>query len=119
MQPLTPVSCLVLTDIDTLRAEVFPCLCYLLHDLLVRLWYVVEGEYAPAELEEKVGAEGDEGPEGKLRYCQRRSSLGIERGRGTYYRHDVILYLLRHGHDLHEYCEVHLSHVSIQSSCLE
>ena len=61
-----PVFHLVLTDIDTLGAEVFPCLRYLLHDLPVRLGYVIEGEDAPAELEEKVGAEGDEGPKGKL-----------------------------------------------------
>lgn len=27
---------------------------------------VVEGEYAVAQLEEEVGAEGDEGPEGEL-----------------------------------------------------
>jgi hypothetical protein len=46
-----------LTDIDALRAEVFPRLLYLLHEFLVRLGYVVEGEDAPAELEEEVCAE--------------------------------------------------------------
>jgi hypothetical protein len=35
---------------------------------------------------------------------------------GTYDRHDVILDRLRHGDNLHEYREVDLSHVSIQSS---
>lgn len=57
---------LVLADIDALCAEVLPCLCYLLHEFLVRLWYVVEGEDTPAELEEEVCAERDESPERKL-----------------------------------------------------
>ena len=30
------------------------------------LRYIIEGEDAPSQLEEKVGAEGDESPEGKL-----------------------------------------------------
>lgn len=38
----------------------------LLHQLLVRLGRVAEGEHAPAEAEEDPSAEGDEGPEGEL-----------------------------------------------------
>lgn len=38
----------------------------LAHQLLVRLGAVVEGQHAPAEAEEQVRAEGDEGPEGEL-----------------------------------------------------
>ena len=40
----------------------------------MRVGYVVEGEDSPAELEEKVCAERDEGPEGELESCQRKSS---------------------------------------------
>ena len=60
------LSCLVFTNIYALCLEVFPRLCYLLHQLRVRLGYVVEGEDSPAELEEEVCAEGDESPEGEL-----------------------------------------------------
>jgi hypothetical protein len=57
---------LIFAHVHSLRAEVFPCLGYLLHNLGVCLWYIVEGEDAPAKLEEKVCAEGDEGPEWEL-----------------------------------------------------
>lgn len=38
----------------------------LAHELLMGGGDVVEGQHAPAEEDEEVGAEGDEGPEGKL-----------------------------------------------------
>ena len=38
----------------------------------MRVRYVVEGEDSPAELEEKVCAEGDESPEGELGSGQRQ-----------------------------------------------
>ena len=57
-------SRLVFANIHALCLKVFPLLRYLLHELLVRVGYVIEGEDSPAELEEKVCAEGDEGPEG-------------------------------------------------------
>jgi len=59
-------SRLIFADIHALCLKIFPRLRYLLHELLVRVGYVVEGEDSPAELEEKVCAEGDEGPEGQL-----------------------------------------------------
>ena len=64
------MSSLVLTNVHTLCAEVFACLRYLLHKLLMRLRYVFEGEDAPAELEKEVCAERDESPKGKLRAGQ-------------------------------------------------
>lgn len=47
----------------------------LAHQLLVRLGGVVEGQDAPAEADEQVGAEGDEGPEG-----QNGHDLGLDDG---------------------------------------
>jgi hypothetical protein len=61
-----PPSRLVFANIHALCLKVFPRLGYLLHELLVRVRYVVEGEDSPAELEEEVCAKGNEGPEGKL-----------------------------------------------------
>lgn len=60
---------------------VFPCLVHIhaqrsevllgqldfAHQLLVCVGAVVEGQDAPAEADEQVGAERDEGPEGELR----------------------------------------------------
>ena len=57
---------LVLANIYALGAEFFACLCYLLHELGMCFRYVIEGEDAPTEAEEKVGAEGDKSPEGDL-----------------------------------------------------
>jgi hypothetical protein len=63
------MSRLVLANVDALGAEIFPGLRYLLHELPVCIWYVVEGEDSPAKFEEEVCAEGDERPKGKLRCC--------------------------------------------------
>jgi hypothetical protein len=46
----------------------------LLHQLVMRFGYIVEGGHAPAEPGEQVGAEGDEEPEGKLSCDQRQPS---------------------------------------------
>lgn len=46
--------------------QLFPSHINLPHQLLMRPWYIIEGEDAPSQLEKKVGAEGDESPEGKL-----------------------------------------------------
>lgn len=43
----------------------------------MRVRYVVEGKDSPAELEEKVCAEGDESPEGELECGQRKLSTTI------------------------------------------
>lgn len=55
-----------LVDSDTHLSQFGLGLVNLSHELLVRLWHVVEGEDAPAEAEEEECAEGDEGPEGEL-----------------------------------------------------
>lgn len=52
----------------------------LLHELLVRLGHVVEGEDAPAEAEEEECAERYEGPEGKLNYRVKNWQLHKIRG---------------------------------------
>jgi hypothetical protein len=57
---------LILTNIHALGLEIFPRLDDLSLQLLVCIWDVVEGKDSPAELEEEVCAEGNEGPEGKL-----------------------------------------------------
>ena len=46
--------------------QVRPRFLYLLHQFVVGLGHVVEGEDAPAGLEEQQAAEGDEGAEGEL-----------------------------------------------------
>lgn len=79
-----------LVDVDATRAQVFLRQLDLGHDLLVRLGHVVEGQHAPAETEEQVGAEGDEQPEGELfcgvahpPYVSRQHALvGKRKGRG-------------------------------------
>lgn len=48
----------------------------------MRLGHVVEGHDAPAEGEEEVGAEGDEGPEGELRGGLLASARGEREGEG-------------------------------------
>lgn len=55
-----------LVDIDALGPQIRARNVDLLHQLGVGGRHVVEGEDAVAELEEEVGAEGDEGPEGEL-----------------------------------------------------
>lgn len=60
-------SCLIIsTNINALGSELCPSLLDLCHQLRVCLRYVVEGEDAPAELEEEVCAEGNERPERDL-----------------------------------------------------
>lgn len=56
----------ILANIHALCAEVFACLCYLLHEFGVRFRYIVKGKDTPAQTEEEVGAKGDESPEGNL-----------------------------------------------------
>ena len=58
-----------LVDVDALLPQVLLREVDLDHELLVRLGHVVEGQDAPAEGEEEVGAEGDEDPEGELAGC--------------------------------------------------
>jgi hypothetical protein len=61
------ILCLIIsTNVDALGSELCPCLLDLCHQLRVCLRYVVEGEDAPAELEEKVCAEGNERPKRDL-----------------------------------------------------
>lgn len=57
---------LVLSNIHALALEVLPGLHYLTLQLLVRVGNIVEREDTVAELEQKVCAERDEGPEGDL-----------------------------------------------------
>lgn len=52
---------------DASLPEIRLCLINLLHELLMRFRYVIEGEYAVAKLEQEECAEGDDGPERKLR----------------------------------------------------
>jgi hypothetical protein len=52
--------------LDTLLLEFHFRLIDLFHELLVRIWHVVEGDDAVAEFEKEEGAEGDEGPEWQL-----------------------------------------------------
>ena len=70
----------------------------LLHELLVRLGHVVEGEDAPAEAEEEECAERNEGPEGKLNYRVKnwqlhktRGACCVERERETYQGDNLLL----------------------------
>jgi hypothetical protein len=55
-----------LVDIHTLCPQIRPRQIYLLHEFCVCLWYIIECEDAISESEEKVGTEGDEGPERQL-----------------------------------------------------
>jgi hypothetical protein len=59
---LSPPGVILSIDVNPACPEVLLRKLYLFHDLRVCLGYVVEGEDAPAELEEEVGAKGDEGP---------------------------------------------------------
>lgn len=58
-----------LVDINTELAQVRLGQVNLLHQLLVRLGDVVEGQDAPAQAEEEQGTEADEGPEWQLLFC--------------------------------------------------
>jgi hypothetical protein len=60
---------LVLANVDTPRLEIFPRLQNLSLQLRIRIRNVVEGEDSPAELEQKVCAEGNESPEWNLVGC--------------------------------------------------
>jgi hypothetical protein len=60
--------CLVLSNIHPLSFQVDPSLLYLRLQFFIRIGYIVEREYAPAEFEEEVCAEGDEYPEGDLKH---------------------------------------------------
>lgn len=65
--PVSSNIFLSLVDIDAQFPQVGLGQLDLAHQLLVGGGYVVEGHDVPAESEEEVGAEGDEGPEGKLK----------------------------------------------------
>jgi hypothetical protein len=54
---------LVLTNIHSPRLQILPRLQNLTLQFRIRIWYIVEREDAPAELEQEVRAEGDQGPE--------------------------------------------------------
>lgn len=73
-----PVPCLRgLVDVDALGRQLVPSLLDFQHQLLVRLGYIVEGEDTQSQLEQKVCAEGNEGPERKL---LQRELLAIDLG---------------------------------------
>jgi hypothetical protein len=57
---------IVCAHIHALCPQFRTCLLYLSHQLLVRIWNVVEGKDSPAELEEEICAEGNKGPEREL-----------------------------------------------------
>jgi hypothetical protein len=67
---------LVLANIHASGLQILPRLSYLPLQLLVRIRNIVEGEDAPAELEQEVCAEGDEGPEWNL--LRRQGGNGYE-----------------------------------------
>ena len=58
------------------------------------LWYIVESEHAPAEFEEKVCAEGDNGPERKLETPKKLAVRTCIKGNGAeaYDGDDLVLY---------------------------
>lgn len=56
-----------LVDINALSPQIRSRQINLLHEFCVCLWDVVECEDTVAEFEQKVGAEGDKTPEGKLK----------------------------------------------------
>jgi hypothetical protein len=96
--------------VNTLGSEFGSCFLYFGHQFLVRLGYIVEGEDSPAKLEKEVCAEGDECPKGEL---QRVSLYATRRGQArSYHGNNLLLNLVRKGHELHEYREVHLEPVS-------
>ena len=65
-------------DIHPLRPQLPPRNLDLPQELLVRFRHIIESEDAPAELEEEVGAEGDESPEGELGgFVRQRKSRSI------------------------------------------
>tara|TARA_R110002003_G_scaffold290_4_gene18555 strand:+ start:2975 stop:3379 length:405 start_codon:yes stop_codon:yes gene_type:complete len=101
--------CLVLSNIHPFSLQVDPSLLYLRLQFFIRIRYIVEREYAPAEFEEEVCAEGDEYPEGDLKHVSHTWVINLFwYGRGTYDRHDLLLNLLRERHNFHEYREVQL-----------
>lgn len=59
-------NCSLLVDIDPFASQVLPRDLYLLHQLPVCFWHILEGEDTEAELEQKVRAEGNQCPEWKL-----------------------------------------------------
>jgi hypothetical protein len=61
---------LIFANIHALGLQVLPCLQYLSLELRVRIWHIVERKDAPAKFEEKVCAEGNEGPERNLVHGQ-------------------------------------------------
>jgi hypothetical protein len=56
----------ILVNIYALCPQIRPRKINLLHELCMRLWYIVECEDAVSEFEEKVGTEGHESPERQL-----------------------------------------------------
>ena len=67
-RPYSPIlqSAYASVHLDTLLLELHFRLINLFHELLVRIWHIVEGEDAVAEFEKEEGAGGDERPERKL-----------------------------------------------------
>jgi hypothetical protein len=55
-----------LINVNAHGPELFLCVLNFSHQFLVCFWYIVEGEDAVAEFEEKVCAKGYEGPKGEL-----------------------------------------------------
>lgn len=93
---------LALVDVDALAPQIRAREVDLLHQLGVGGGHVVEGEDAVAELEEEVGAEGDEGPEGELwgggvSLCARRGDGGEEREVWLLGEREVCVWLLGGG----------------------
>ena len=64
--PQTPKPHSPSINLNTLLLQLPFSLPNLLHQLLVRIRHIIERENAVAEFEKEEGAEGDEGPEGKL-----------------------------------------------------
>lgn len=59
------IECL-LVYINALRPQLFLCLFNLCHQFFMCLWDIVETIHVVSELEEEIGAEGNEYPEWKL-----------------------------------------------------
>lgn len=61
------VLCLIIgTNVNALSPKLCSCLLDLSHQFRMRVRYVIEGEDSPAELEQKICAKRDEGPERDL-----------------------------------------------------
>lgn len=109
-----------LVDIDAELAQIRLGQLDLGHELLVGLGHVVESHDVPTQTKEQVGAEGNEGPEGKLMQGggEARSASGLDRmhhrmwtgqtGAGTYHGDDLGLDKFGQGEELEVEGEVEL-----------